>query len=60
MKCGMYRGIKLLEHAMKIIEEILVKRWRKIVMMGDMLFGFMPGKCTFDAIFILWKLQEEY
>jgi len=25
-----------------------------------MQFGFMPGKGTIDAVFILWRLQEEY
>ena len=25
-----------------------------------MQFGYMPGKCTIDAVFVLWKIQEEY
>ena len=29
-------------------------------MMDDMQFGFMPGKGTFDAVFILWRMQEQY
>ena len=30
MSCGVYRGVKLLEHALKIVEKVLEKRlWRK-------------------------------
>ena len=27
MICGMYRGVKLLEHAIKIVEKVLEKRF---------------------------------
>jgi hypothetical protein len=60
MSCGSYRGVKLLEHAMKIVERVLEKRIRKLVNVDEMQFGFMPGKGTTDAIFILRRLQEEY
>ena len=53
MNCGMYRGVKLLDHALKNVEKVLEKRLRKIVTIGDMPFGFMPGKVTIDAVFIL-------
>ena len=58
--CGAYRGVKLLEHAMKIVERVLVNRIRRIVEVDEMQFGFMPGKGTTDAVFILRRLQEEY
>ena len=29
-------------------------------MIHDMQFGFMPGKGTIDAVFILRRIQEEY
>lgn len=58
--CGAYRGVKLLEHAMKIVERVLVNRIRRIVEVDEMQFGFMPGKGTIDAVFILRRLQEEY
>ena len=46
-----YRGVKLLEHGMKIIENVLERRlWCEVDMMQ---FGFMPGKGTIDAVFIL-------
>ena len=60
MDCGAYRGVKLLEHAMKIVERELEKRIRELVMVDDMQFGFMPGKGTTDALFILRRMQEEF
>ena len=53
MNCGMHRGVKLLEHAMKIVEKTLEKILRKIVMIDDIQFGSMPGKGTIHAVFIL-------
>ena len=67
MDCGAYRGVKLLEHAMKIVERVLEKRIRELVKVDDMQFGFMPGKGTTDALFIyfekdargvLWKREK--
>ena len=57
--CGMYRGVKLLEHAMKIVEKVLENRLTKIVMIDEMQFGFMPGNGTIDVVFILRCIQEE-
>lgn len=44
MSCEAYRGVKLLEHAMKIVERVLEKRIRGMVKVGEMQFGIMPGK----------------
>ena len=61
MNCGAYRGVKLLEHAMKIVERVLEERIRELlVKVGDMQFGYMPGKGTTDALFILRRMQEEF
>ena len=60
LECGNYRGIKLLEHGMKILEKILERRLRRIVDIDDMQFGFMPGRGTTDATFILQQIQEKY
>ena len=60
MSCGAYRRVKLLEHAMKIVEKVLERRFWRMVKMDEMQFGFMPGKGTIDAMFILRRLQEEY
>ena len=53
------QGVKLLEQPMKIVEKVLEKI-RTLVNLDEMQFGFMPGKGTIDAIFILRRLQEEY
>ena len=56
MTCGSYRGIKLLEHAMKVLERVIEGRLRKIVKIDNMQFGFMSGRGTTDAIFIVHQL----
>jgi len=38
MECGSYRGIKLLEHAMKVIERVFEKRIRQQVKINEMQF----------------------
>ena len=60
MSCGSYREVKLLEHAMKIVERVLERRIRTLVNLNKIQFEFMPGKGTVDAIFIVRKMQEEY
>ena len=60
MECGSYRGIKLLEDAMKVVERILKHRIRQQMVIDDMQFGFMKGKGTTDAIFIARQLQENF
>src|SRR5580693_514380 len=57
---GSYRGIKLLEHAMKVFERVIETRIRKAVKIDDMQFGFQSGKGTTDATFIVRQLQEKY
>ncbi|XP_033117702.1 uncharacterized protein LOC117117504 [Anneissia japonica] len=54
MDCGSYRGIKLLEQGMKVLERVLEKRLRDIIKIDDMKFSFMPG----NAIFIVRRMQE--
>ena len=43
----------------KILERIIDSRVRRIVKVDDMQFGFMAGKGTTDAIFVIRQLQEE-
>ena len=47
-----YRGIKLSEHGLKVLERVLDERVRKMTGVDPRQFGFMPGKSTIDAIFI--------
>jgi hypothetical protein len=60
MECGSYRGIKLLEHTMKVFERVMESRIRDRVDIDEMQFGFRPGKGTTDAIFIVRQVQEKY
>ena len=41
INCKAYRGVKLLEHGIKIIEMLLEKRIRTLVAVDDMQFGFL-------------------
>ena len=47
------RGIKLVEHAMKILERVIERRVRNVVKIDSMQFGFMAGKkhnrCNFHC-----------
>jgi len=58
MEYGSCRGVKLLEHAMKVVERILENRIRQQIDIYDMQFGFMKGTRTTDAIFIMTDAGE--
>ena len=60
INCRVYRGVKLLEHAMKIVERVLENRIGGLVTIDDMQFGFMPRKGTTHALFILRRIKEEF
>ena len=60
LECGSYRGIKLLDQVMKVMERVIEKRIRSRVQLDEMQFGFRPGRGTTDAIFIVRQLQEKY
>ena len=57
MECGSYRGIKLLEHAMKVVERIFEHRIQQQIEVDDMQFGFMKvkGKELFSGFVHLEK-----
>src|SRR3989441_2857558 len=59
LECSSYRGIKLLDHVLKVLERVLEAWLRKTVKIDDMQFGFSPGKGTTDAIFIVRLVQEK-
>jgi len=44
MECGSYRGSKLLEHAIKVVERIFEHRIRQQIDIDDMQFEFMKIK----------------
>ena len=57
---GNYRGLKLTEHVMKVLERIVDGLIRHVVSIHDSQFGFVPGRGTQDAIFVVRQLQEKY
>ena len=54
-----YRGVKLLEHAIKIVDRMLKRRIKKLVNVNAMPFGFMLGRETTIVLFVL-RMQEKY
>ena len=57
---GNYRGLKLTEQVMKILERIVDGLIRQLVSIDDSQFGFVPGRGITDAIFVVRQLQEKY
>ena len=57
---GNYHGLKLTEQVMKILERIVDGLIRQLVSIDDSQFGFIPGRGTKDAIFVVRQLQEKY
>ena len=60
LECGNYQTNKLLEHGMKVVESVFEKRLKKMVEIREEQYGFLAGKGTTDAIFILRQLQKKY
>ena len=58
--CNTCQGVKLLEHAMKIVERVLGRRICELVNIDSMQFGFMPGRGMTDALFVVQRMQDEY
>ena len=59
-ECKNYRVIKLLTHTFKIWERVLDRRVRECTDIHESQSGFMPGRSTTDAIFILKQTIEQY
>ena len=47
-------------HIFKIWERVLDRRVRECTDIHESQFGFMPGRSTTDAIFILKQTTEQY
>ena len=58
--CSNYRGIKLMSHTMKLWERVIERRLRCETTVTQNQFGFMPGRSTMEAIFLLRRLMERY
>jgi len=59
-ECSSYKEIKLLEHAMKVLESVFEHRIRQLIEIDNMQFGFMKGKGTIDTIFVIRQMQEKF
>lgn len=57
---GNYKGLKLLEHMMKVFQRVVKQDIREVVDIDAMQLSFMLGKDTMDASFIGRQLQEKY
>ena len=58
--CTNYRGIKLMSHTMKLWERVIEHRLRAITRVSMNQFGFMPGRSTMEAIFLIRQVMEQY
>ena len=57
---GNYRGLKLIEQVMKVLERVVEGLVRQTVEIDEMQCGFMSGRGTTDSIFIVRQLQEKH
>ena len=60
LDCGKYRGLRLLEHGMKIYEKMLGNRLKAVVTISGNQLGFTAGRRTTDGIFMLRQIQQKY
>ena len=60
LDCGSHRGIKLIDHVMKVLERLVKRKVKSKGTLDSMQFGFTSGKGTTDAIFIVRQMQEKY
>ena len=58
--CNTYGGVKLLEHAMKLIERVRERRIQESVNVNLMQFGCMPGRGMTNVLFVVRRMQEKY
>jgi Reverse transcriptase (RNA-dependent DNA polymerase) len=52
--CTNYRRIKLMSHTMKLWERVIEHRLRKLITISKNQFGFILGKSTMEAIFLIF------
>ena len=58
--CSKHRGVRLLEHGMKLWEKVLEERLRRLVSIDESQFSYQKGKSTTDALFVMRQVQERY
>jgi uncharacterized protein YdiU (UPF0061 family) len=55
-----YRGIKLMNHTMKLWKRVIEHRLRKLTIVSKNQFGFMNERSTMEAIFLIRQLMERH
>ena len=55
-----WKGLRLTQQVMKVQERIVDGLIRWLMSINDSQFGFVPGRSTTDAIFVVRQLQEKY
>ena len=55
-----YRSLKMLEHAMKVVERVFEDRIRNAVEISKIQIGLIPGKDTTDAIIAVRQQIKKY
>ena len=57
---GNYRGLKLTEHLMKVMEGIGDGMIREMIAIDEMQFAFVPGRDTTEAISIIRQFEVKF
>ena len=57
---GNCRGLKLTEHVLRVVEQIIEVIICNVVSVDDVQFGFMPGHGTTHTNLILRQIQEKH
>ena len=52
LDCGSHRGIKLIDHVMKVLERLVEKKVKSKSILDSMQFGFTSGKGTMNAMYV--------
>jgi hypothetical protein len=58
--CTNYRGIKLMSHTMKLWERVIEHRLRGTTRISMNQFGFMLGRSTIEAIFLIRQVTKRF
>ena len=60
IECGIYRPISIMRHPTKILLKVLLNRMKSDIHqdINECQYGFMPGKGTRNAVFVLTNLAE--
>ena len=58
--CTNYHEIKLMSHTMKLWERVIEHRLRRMTNVAKNQSGFMTGRATMEAIFLVRQLMERY